>query len=152
MRRKKKAVQKIPMKKKAKPRKRRVKRASVIRTRGGGMYTEAEYFQKIRAGLRSSFRFWPVMMQVLKDASRPSQSSNKRLKTEYQCVACGGWFPRKEVQIDHIEECGSLSCYEDIVPFIQRLTIEDPSGYQILCKEDHSIKTKAYKDGKKQKI
>jgi hypothetical protein len=41
---------------------------------------------------------------------------------------------RKEVHIDHIEECGSLRSFDDIQGFIERLTIEDVNGYQVLCK------------------
>ncbi len=125
------------------------KRIKAPKIRGAGKYTESEYFQRIRQFLRKCFQFWPPMQLALKKASRPSQSSNKRLKFEYQCNYCKKWFPRKMVQIDHRIECGSLNNYNDIVPFIQRLTTEDVNGYQILCKPDHSNKTKKYLKDKK---
>jgi len=133
--------------------KKKEKRVKASKIRGAGKYTESEYFQRIRQFLRKCFQYWPPMQLALNKASRPSQSSNKRLKKEYQCNHCKKWFPRKNVQIDHINECGSLSTYEDIVPFIKRLTIEDIDGFQILCKQDHSTKTKKYlkekRDGRK---
>lgn len=89
------------------------------------------------------------MYEALKLASRPSQSKNKRLKTEYICAHCSKWFKRADVQIDHIVECGSLKGWNDIVPFIKRLSIEDINGYQVLCKKCHLVKTKAYKESKK---
>ncbi len=120
------------------------KRVKQPKIRGNGKYTESEYFQRIRQFLRKAFQYWPPMQLALNKASRPSQSSNKRLKKEYQCNKCKKWYPRKNVQIDHKIECGSLNTYEDIVPFIKRLTVEDVNGYQILCKQDHSVKTKQY--------
>jgi hypothetical protein len=127
------------------------RKTTTVFSRNGGNMTESQYFSKIRSILRSGFRYWKPMQTALQKASRPSQSSNKRLKTEYQCAACKKWFKRADVQIDHIEECGSLSKYEDIVPFIQRLTPENVSAFQILCKHDHKIKTSSYLKNKKQK-
>jgi hypothetical protein len=128
-----------------------VKKSKVVKTRNAGTLTESEYFSKIRSMLRSGFRYWKPMQLALQKASRPSQSSNKRLKTEYQCATCKKWFKRADVQIDHIKECGSLSKYEDIVPFIQRLTMENVDAYQILCKHDHKVKTSTYLKNKKLK-
>ncbi len=117
-------------------------RVKVPKTRNMNTLTESEFFGKIRSALRHSFRFWKPMQEALKKASRPSQNKeNKRLKTEYQCAHCKGWFARKDVEIDHIVAAGSLRNYEDIIPFIKNLTVEDVSAYQILCKLDHKKKT-----------
>jgi hypothetical protein len=121
--------------------KKQPKAPRVPKTRNAGTMTEAQYFQKLRHALRNAFRWWKPMQQALKAASRPSQSKNKRLKTEYQCAKCQGWFKRTEVQIDHIIPCGSLKSYDDLVPFIKNLTQEESSSYQILCKLDHKAKT-----------
>lgn len=128
--------------------KKQPKRQIVPRTHGAGTLTESQYFSKIRSALRSAFRYWKPMMLALEAASRPSKSKNKRLKKEYQCANCQLWFPRKEVEIDHKIECGSLANYNDIVPFIQRLTAEDINSYQILCRPCHKIKTAEYKQNK----
>ena len=125
--------------------KKKITKERVIRTRGAGSLTEAQYFFKIRAILRNGFRYWKPAYIALERASRPSQSTNKRLKKEYKCAMCGKWFKRTDVEIDHIEECGSLSCYDDIVPFLKRLTKENPDDFQILCKEDHKKKGVMYK-------
>lgn len=129
--------------------KKEVKNPRVPRTRNNGTMTESQYFSKIRSILRNGFRYFKPMYKVLELASRPSQSSNKRIKREYQCAYCYKWFKRADVEIDHIEECGSLQCYDDIVPFIKKLTKEDINSYQILCKEDHRNKTNMYKEIKK---
>lgn len=118
------------------------KRVLVPRTRNAQTMTEAQYFSKIRSLLRRGFMWWRPMQLALKAAERPSKSKNKRLKFEYKCAKCKKWFPRKEVHIDHIIECGELNTYADIGPFVQRLTQEDVSAYQVLCKAKcHKAKT-----------
>ena len=132
--------------------KRVVKRkATTVCSRNGGTMTESQYFSKIRSILRSGFRYWKPMQLALEASSRPSESTNKRIKKEYQCNHCKQWFKRADVEIDHIEEAGSLNNYDDIVPFIQRLTKEHISSYQILCKPDHKIKTDDFRKSKKLK-
>jgi hypothetical protein len=48
---------------------------------------------------------------------------------------------RKDIQIDHKLACGSLRCVEDIGPFLERLTAEQPEAYQVLCTNCHKTKT-----------
>lgn len=74
-------------------------------------------------------------------ARRPNQSDNKRLKWEYQCNHCKQWFPEKEIQVDHVIECGSLKSADDLVGFLERLTPEDVNAYQVLCKPCHKART-----------
>ena len=125
------------------------KRIVAPKTRNLNTWSESEFFSRIRSALRRAFRYWKPMQIALEKASRPSQSANKRLKKEYQCANCGAWRARKEVEIDHIEECGSLNKYEDIIPFLKRLTKEEINAYQILCKDTcHKIKTQQYKANK----
>ncbi len=125
------------------------KRISVPRTRNAGTLTESEYFGKIRSALRKAFQYWRPMQMALEKASRPNQSANKKLKKEYTCAECKDWFPRTEVHIDHIIEAGSLRSLDEIKGFIERLTIEDVDGFQILCKPCHLTKTKEHKASKK---
>jgi 5-methylcytosine-specific restriction endonuclease McrA len=125
------------------------RKATTVCSRNGGTMTESQYFSKIRSILRSGFRYWKPMQLALEAVSRPSQSLNKRIKKEYQCAKCKKWYKRADVEIDHKIECGSLSTYEDIVPFIQRLTKENVDAYQILCKPCHKLKTDAFRQSKK---
>lgn len=124
------------------------KTTKIPKTRASGTLTEAEYFGKIRSALRRAFRWWKPMVDVLEKASRAYKGSNKLQKKEYQCKSCLEWFKRREVQIDHIEECGSLRTYEDLVPFLKRLTREEPEAYQVLCRDCHKKKTKEYLDNR----
>ena len=102
----------------------------------GGRWTEGRYKTFVRSALRRAWMKWPVRADVLLDARRPSQSDNKRLKWEYHCVSCGGWFAAKEVAVDHIEPVGSL---DDASQFIGRLFCEI-EGLQVLCHGCHQAK------------
>ena len=62
------------------------RKATTVLSRNGGTMTESQYFSKIRSILRSGFRYWKPMQLTLDNASRPSQSLNKRIKKEYQCA------------------------------------------------------------------
>jgi hypothetical protein len=79
------------------------RKATTVLSRNGGTMTESQYFSKIRSVLRSGFRYWKPMQLALEAASRPSQSTNKRIKKEYQCAKCKKWYKRADVEIDHIE-------------------------------------------------
>lgn len=118
-------------------------KVKALKTRNGGTMTEAQFYSKLSNCLRRTFRWWIPMKIALDRARRNSQSSNKRLKFEYCCAHCGNWFPRKDVQIDHIIPCGTLRSLEDIAEVIIKMTPETPDSFQVLCKPDHHAKTKA---------
>lgn len=111
-------------------------RQRVPRTRAGGSWTEAKYWGHIRSLLRQGFMYYPAKTAVKKAAGRRNGRS-----VEYQCAACEGWFASKEVQVDHIEPCGSLRSYDDLPGYVERLYCE-PEGLQVLCKGCHAKKTK----------
>lgn len=121
-----------------------MKQYNVPRTRNSNTLTEAQFFGKIRSILRLGIkRCWLPMQQALERNKRPSQHpTNNRLKWEFKCDSCQGWFKRADVEIDHIIPCGSLRNWEDVVPFLQRLTEESLDSYQIVCKDCHVGKSK----------
>jgi len=120
---------------------RKPKTNRVARTRAGGEWTEASFWAFLRSNLRAASRKWPPLARLaLKQARRPSQSSNKRLKWEYECADCLGWFPRKEVEVDHIVPCGQLKSWDDFRPFAERLFCET-YGLAVRCKGCHQVRT-----------
>lgn len=108
------------------------------RTRAGGTWTEARYFQFIRSALRQAYSRYPVRFQAKKAVERTVTGS--RHKYEYTCAECKGWFQGKDCQVDHIEPAGSLNKYSDIGGFCKRLFCE-VDGMQVLCKPCHQLKT-----------
>lgn len=120
---------------------RRAKTDRVPKTRCNGEWTEASFFGFIRSGLRKTSQRWPPLVKyALDEVKRKSKSSNKKLKWEYRCKACRGWFARKQVQVDHIESCGTLKTFEDLPDFVRRLFCE-VEGLRVLCKECHAKRT-----------
>lgn len=131
--------------------KKTTKRASVVRNRGGGRYTESEYWAFIRSGLRAKNNRWPVKYDCLNAAKRPYKGPNKRQKYEWQCNVCKEWVTGKEIQADHVIPSGRLSKPEDLMTFVPLLFCE-MDNYQAICSTCHSIKTaeerKKKEDGK----
>ncbi len=120
---------------------RKPKTERVPRTRAGGEWTEAAFWGFLRGILRQGARKWPPQVRLaLERVKRPSQSSNKRLKWEFQCCDCGLWFPRKEVEADHIVACGSLTNWDEFRTFAERLFCET-DGLAVRCEKCHQKKT-----------
>lgn len=127
--------------------KRTVRKSKVVKTRNSGTMTESAFWSFIRSGLRQKSRFWKPILQAKMDARRPYKGPNKRQKFEYLCKACGGWFPDKNINVDHICPAGSLNCAQDLPGFVERLFCET-DNLQVLCSECHNEKTKSEKNGK----
>lgn len=76
---------------------------------------------------------WLPRKQALKN-SRVSRG-------KYKCAHCGRLYGPKEVQADHIEPVINPSTsFVDWNEYIERLFVP-LTGYQILCKSCHHIKT-----------
>lgn len=108
------------------------------KVRAGNTWTEARYFQFIRAALRKAFSRWPVKYDVLNSARR--SVTGQRHKWEYQCSECELWFKSKDVQVDHKIPCGSLKTFEDLPRFTETLFCES-DNLQVICKPCHKQKT-----------
>ena len=112
----------------------------VERTHAGGTWTKARYWQFIRSALRQAWNKYPVKFQVLTEARRAYKGQDKRVKWEYQCNSCKGWFKTKEVSVDHIIPAGSLKDFSDLPSFVSKLFCEN-DNLQVLCKGCHDKKT-----------
>lgn len=107
----------------------------VERTRAGGQWTEARYFGFIRSALRAAFMKYPVKHQVKKNCMQLTDEGSR-----YKCQGCGELFRSNQVQVDHIEPCGSLKTFDDLPGFVERMFCE-ADGFQLLCKDCHQSKT-----------
>ena len=116
------------------------KRARVPKTRNAGTMTESAFWGFIKSALRQKSRWWRPSREVKLAARRPYCGPNKRQSWEYCCAACGGWFPDKEVSVDHKTPVGSLKQPEDLPGVVLRLFCEK-EGLQVLCDTCHGMKT-----------
>lgn len=106
--------------------------------------TKPAFFTWLRSGLRSLSRKHPPIFEALAEAKKPYVGDNPRQRFCYTCALCGSDFPAKGVAVDHRVECGTLTCWDDVAPFMQRLFCEK-SGLDILCHTCHDAKTFASK-------
>jgi hypothetical protein len=112
------------------------RKSTTPKTRNNGRFTEAQFWQFVRAALRNRTRFWGPRLEALKQARRASQSKNKRLKWEFQCSQCKEWFPQTQVKVHHIKPAGSLNSAEDLPTFVENLFCE-VEGLVVVCKKCH---------------
>lgn len=118
----------------------------VPRTRNAGTWTEAQFWQAIRSCLRRMSRFWKPARAALHAARFPCKGPNGQ-KWAYVCHDCKKPFPRKQVQIDHVVPCGTLTDFEHVGEFIRRLTPEDVGAYAVRCLACHQAKTNSERSG-----
>ena len=131
-----------PSKPKPKPSKPKpLKNPRVPRTRAGGTWTEARYWQFIRTLLRSGTLRWRPRLDAKRAARRPYVGPNPRQKYEYRCAACGQWFLEKRTQMDHLVPAGVLRGEADIAGFVRRLFCE-AAGWRCLCLTCHAVRTR----------
>lgn len=123
------------------------KRVLVPKTRCNSTMSEAAFWSFIRSALRQKSRWWKPISLCKEKSRRPYQGTNKRQKFEYQCKKCKGWFPEKQINVDHIVPAGSLNSSKDLPGFVERLFCE-VDGLQVLCEKCHDKKTKADKHEK----
>ena len=118
-----------------------IKRAT--RTRNANTMTEAEYWGRVRSALRKAFAYWRPAQEAVKlaECGTRTNPTTGRQKKIYRCAICGRADFREELQVDHIEPCGSLRSSSDVVSFLERLTCEDAGKYQLLHKACHQQKT-----------
>jgi len=127
-----------------------VKRSRVAKTRNSGTMTESAFWSFIRSALRNKSRWWKPITECKNKARRPYTGPNKRLKYEYQCNECKGWYPDKQINVDHIIPAGTLTCSTDLPGFIERLFCEQ-ENLQVLCEKCHNKKTANEKENKSYK-
>lgn len=94
--------------------------------------------------IRNGFRRWPGKYECLKNASVGKKLNEKtgRMCEHKICALCNKEFPAKEIQADHIEPVVDPKVgFVDWNTFIARIAT-GVEGYQALCKNCHSSKTK----------
>lgn len=129
------------MKKNATKRRAKIPRAKNPKVRNAGTMTESAFWSFIRSALRQKSRWWKPITECKMKARRPYKGPSKRQKFEYQCNSCKGWYPEKQINVDHIKPAGSLNCAADLSGFVERLFCE-LDNLQVLCESCHDVKTK----------
>jgi hypothetical protein len=114
--------------------------AKAIKTRCAGTWTEARFFSFIRSALRRAFTRFPPNYQCRNAAKRAYVGTNKNQKWEYKCSICKEWFLGKNTQVHHIKPAGTLTSFNDLPQFTERMFCEQ-DGLAVVCKPCHQIET-----------
>ena len=107
-----------------------------------GFDSKAKYNTFVRGNLRRMWLKWPLRFEFLKERRQKLPiGKNGREVWGYVCEYCKESFRPQNIDVDHIEEAGSL---DDLNEFINNLLC-DKSNMRILCKECHKAITLANK-------
>ena len=98
------------------------------------------FFVWLRSQLRSISRKHPPIYEALAAAKRPYVGDNPRQKICYECAKCLNTFNAKEIAVDHRIDCGTLTCWEDVQGFMERLFC-GKEGLDVLCHTCHDVKS-----------
>lgn len=116
-----------------------------IKTRCSGTLTECAFWGTVRSALRRISVRWKPRADYMISVRRASQNANRKLKYEYPCELCEGWFAREEVEADHRVPWGDLGlgplCEANAGKYINWLLAEE-YGWRSLCKTCHKKVTK----------
>ena len=109
-------------------------------------WTDGRYRAFIISTLRGGMRRFPNKWEALKNAYIGKQKNVKsgKMAAHYRCAHCGGAFPSSMVEVDHtspVVDSGGWRSWDD---YIARLYCS-VKELQVLCKEDHKIKTQQEK-------
>jgi len=97
------------------------RRTNIERPFGDGEISNAAFFGMLRAALRNKSRFFPSVAHCKERVKEPYIGINKRRKWSYRCESCGKLKDGKEIFVHHLEECGTLTSFEDLPGFCKRL-------------------------------
>mgnify|MGYP000876505798 FL=1 len=117
-----------------------------------GEWTQARFNSFVKSALRSASQRWPPKYKVLADSYRITKINEKtgRMAKHYECNRCKGFFPLKDVEVNHIIPVVPISGFDNWDGVIQRLFCE-AEGMETLCKPCHKIITKEENDARKSK-
>lgn len=108
----------------------------------GGQWTQARFNSFIKSALRTASVRWPPRYETLADAfvdSRTNEKTGRKAK-HYKCNKCGGVFPLKEVQVNHIVPVVPVEGFTTWDEVVSRMFCEK-DGLEVLCIPCHRLVT-----------
>lgn len=114
----------------------RVSKVGIIKPFADGEMTNSVFFGMIRSALRNKSRFFPSVKICRERAKVPYNGPNRRQKWLYRCEICGQLRDSKITNVHHKIECGSLTSFEDLAGFTQRLFCSS-EDLILICNDCH---------------
>lgn len=128
-----------------------VKKRDIPRPHNGGEWTKARMQSFIKSALRGAR--WPQKYVCIEKAVVGygiNPKTNRRCKM-HRCAECGGEFPAKQMQADHIIPVIGEEGFKDWNTFIERLYCE-ADGFRAICRDCHAVKTKQENAARKARV
>lgn len=117
------------------------RRSNIERPFNSGTQTKAQFFGMLKSAWRKLSMYWIPVSETRNRNRRPYTGKDKRKKWEYQCESCKEWVDGSKTEVDHIQQIGVCSSFEDL-PRVAKELFCEADKLQLLCKSCHSIKTK----------
>lgn len=101
----------------------------------------------VRSAIRKCWMRFPSKLHYLQTRAIPDENPDTRTKWLYRCEMCDGLFKQADIQVDHKKGENPCTSYEDIAGYAKALLGVGADDMQILCLQDHAIKTQAERYG-----
>ncbi len=109
--------------------------------------TKAAYFAWLRGLLRKGWSRYPIKTEFMKENRKRILGKKGKEVWGAMCSECKSDKIMQEIEVDHIIDAGSLTCIEDIQPFVVRLLMCPKSNLRFICKVCHKIRNHSQKKG-----
>lgn len=106
-----------------------------------GTIKHSKLIDMIRSSLRKSWMSSPQKLAYLEMTRIPDMNPATRTKWLWRCEICGGLFKLDDINVDHVAGNHSFTKIADFENYVDKILNVPLSGLQILCIEDHMVKT-----------
>lgn len=106
-----------------------------------GKGKESRILNVVRGAIRSAWMKSDTKLAYLYMNTIPDMDDSTRTKWLWKCEICGNLFKLSDVEVDHKAGNHSFTKVEDFPDYFENILMVGFDDLQILCKEDHAIKT-----------
>lgn len=106
-----------------------------------GVLSSSWAVKTLHSAIRKEWMKSPTKLAVLYEAMHPDLNPKTRTKWLFRCAICNELFKGADVEVDHIKGEHSFLSIDDFRTYWDNILMVPKSGLQVLCKQDHAIKT-----------
>lgn len=112
--------------------------------------SKSEFFTWLRGQIRKSiWQNYPLRNEFkneecidITEKIREDHGLSKQTKKVGKCTYCDNYFPKSKLEVDHIEQAGSIKEFSDIGSFVEGIACSK-LNMTLTCKPCHKIKSYA---------
>lgn len=103
--------------------------------------SQSEIMSLVRGAIREKWGYCDTKLAYLNMKTIPDTDPSSRRRWKVQCEKCLLWYGKNDVAVDHLIGGHSLKSPEDLFTFYDNIINIGFDDLQILCHEDHDLKT-----------